>query len=65
MTTDISISDGQWHTITLIEDLTTLRLLVDGDVRGYDIEKSAVISFMDPSVEKFIIGSVASNKTGN
>ena len=71
MTTDINISDGAWHAVKL-QVLTTsdlhrnkvLQVYLDGSRVGYEVEFSAAHNFLDPSIEKLIIGDAKHSSQG-
>ena len=71
MTTDVIVADGAWHTIKL-QILTSsdlhrnkvLQIHLDGARVGYEVEFSAAHNFLDPNIEKFIIGDAKHSVQG-
>jgi protocadherin Fat 4 len=57
LSTDVNVADGSWHTLRLEATGNVLRLLLDESRVGYEVEFSAVHNFLDPNMDKYIIGN--------
>lgn len=57
MTTDISVSDGGWHTIELLVQNDILKFYLDQQRVGYEVVFSAAHNFIAPDIEKYVIGN--------
>ena len=58
MTIDNIVSDGAWHNVTLVSRHRTLRLLLDGQEVGDELEMTIVHDFMDPYLTSLTIGAI-------
>ena len=56
LNTNINVADGSWHTITIEVHENVLQIFLDESKEGFDVEFSAVHNFMDPALDKVIIG---------
>ena len=51
------VADGSWHNVTLVSKFRTLRLLLDGDEVGDELDTSIVHDFMDPYLTSLTVGA--------
>ena len=56
LNTDVNVADGSWHTVTIEVRDNVLQLLLDESRVGFEVEYSAVHNFMDPNLDKVIVG---------
>ena len=56
MSSGAAVDDGQWHRVSLEVDGDAVRLKVDGEPAGYELERSAAHDFLDPASEEFVLG---------
>jgi len=52
------VSDGSWHNVTLVSKARALRLLLDGEEVGDELDTSIVHDFMDPYLTSLTIGTM-------
>ena len=57
MTSEVKVSDGNWHMVALEVSDDVLQMKVDHQYVGYKIEFSAVQNFLSPQTERFVIGN--------
>ena len=53
------VADGQWHNVTLLSKYRTLRLLLDGQEVGDELDMSIVHDFLDPYLTSLTVGGVS------
>ena len=56
---DHVVTDGQWHNVTLLSKYRTLRLLLDGQDVGDELDMSIVHDFLDPYLTSLTLGGVS------
>lgn len=54
------VTDGQWHNVTLLSKYRTLRLLLDGEEVGDELDMSIVHDFLDPYLTSLTLGGASS-----
>ena len=59
MTTDINVADGSWHKIELSVVNNVLKVFLDDDRVGFEVEFSAAHNFLGPKVQKFVFGDAS------
>ena len=53
------VTDGQWHNVTLLSKYRTLRLLLDDEEVGDELDMSIVHDFLDPYLTSLTLGGVS------
>ena len=56
--TEVTLSDGSWHNVTLHSHNRGLRLLIDGRRVGDELDSAGVHDFLDPYLTTLSIGGV-------
>nr|CAG4640600.1 EOG090X0007 [Eulimnadia texana] len=51
------VSDGQWHNVTLLSRYRTLRLLLDNQEVGDELDMAIVHDFLDPYLSSLTLGA--------
>jgi Laminin G domain len=59
------VADGTWHNVTLVSKHRTLRLLLDGQEVGDELDMAIVHDFMDPYLTSLSIGGIGKDSTLN
>lgn len=52
------LSDNQWHNLTLVSQHRGLRLLLDGQRVGEELDSAGVHDFLDPYLTDLYLGGV-------
>lgn len=52
------LSDNQWHNLTLVSQNRGLRLLLDGQRVGEELDSAGVHDFLDPYLTDLYLGGV-------
>jgi len=52
------VADGMWHNVTLMSKHRTLRLLLDDEEVGDELDMAIVHDFMDPYLTSLTIGGI-------
>ena len=56
MSSDVHVSDGEWHNVTLWHQHGIIRLLLDDGMVGDELDGSSVHDFLDPYLTKLTLG---------
>lgn len=60
-TSEVPLSDGRWHNITLLAISRGLRIYVDGSPIGEELDLAGVHDFLDPYLSTLTLGGVRSD----
>lgn len=60
---DVFVSDGSWHNVTLVSRQQSLRMMLDGQAVGDELDTLIVHDFLDPYLTTVVVG--ASDKDVN
>lgn len=58
MSVDKNLEDGNWHNLTMAIGSKSLKLFVDGQKVGEELDSASVHDFLDPYLTKMYLGGV-------
>jgi len=58
MSVDNSVNDGNWHNLTMAIGAKSLKLFLDGQKVGEELDSASVHDFLDPYLTKLYLGGV-------
>jgi len=58
MSVDNSVDDGNWHNLTMSIGAKSLKLFLDGQKVGEELDSASVHDFLDPYLTKLYLGGV-------
>lgn len=58
MTVENHLDDGNWHNLTMTIGAKSLKIFLDGNKVGEELDSASVHDFMDPYLTKLYLGGI-------
>lgn len=58
MSVDKNVDDGNWHNLTMVIGAKSLKLFLNGQKVGEELDSVSVHDFLDPYLTKMYLGGV-------